>query len=39
MDESGVGDMEATAKNFLSSNNMWESWVPSDVAKKVKASL
>ena len=38
MDESG-GDMEATAKNFLSSNNMWEKWVPSDVAKKVKASL
>ncbi len=38
MDESG-GDMEATAKNFLSSNNMWESWVPSDVASKVKASL
>jgi len=38
MDESG-GDMEATAKNFLSSNSMWESWVPSDVASKVKASL
>jgi ABC-type proline/glycine betaine transport system substrate-binding protein len=38
MDESG-GDMEETAKNFLSSNNMWEKWVPADVAKKVKASL
>jgi glycine betaine/proline transport system substrate-binding protein len=38
MDESG-GDMEETAKNFLSSNNMWEKWVPGDVAKKVKASL
>jgi glycine betaine/proline transport system substrate-binding protein len=38
MDESG-GDMEATAKNFLSNNNMWEKWVPGDVAKKVKASL
>jgi len=38
MDESG-GDMEETAKNFLSSNSMWESWVPSDVASKVKASL
>ena len=38
MDESD-GDMVATAKNFLSNNNMWEKWVPSDVAKKVKASL
>ena len=38
MDESD-GDMVETAKNFLSSNNMWESWVPSDVASKVKASL
>ena len=38
MDESD-GDIEATAKNFLSSNSMWESWVPSDVASKVKASL
>ena len=38
MDESG-GDMEATAKNFLQNNNMWEKWVPGDVAKKVKASL
>ena len=38
MDESG-GDMEETAKNFLSNNSMWEKWVPGDVAKKVKASL
>ena len=38
MDESG-GDMEETAKNFLQNNNMWEKWVPSDVKKKVKASL
>ena len=38
MDESG-GDMEATAKNFLQNNNMWEKWVPGDVKKKVKASL
>jgi glycine betaine/proline transport system substrate-binding protein len=38
MDESD-GDMVATAKNFLSNNKMWEKWVPSDVAKKVKASL
>jgi glycine betaine/proline transport system substrate-binding protein len=38
MDESD-GDMVATAKNFLSNNNMWEKWVPGDVAKKVKAAL
>ena len=38
MDESD-GDMVATAKNFLSNNNMWEKWVPSDVKKKVKAAL
>ena len=38
MDESG-GDMEATAKFFLSNNAMWKSWVPADVKKKVKASL
>jgi len=31
--------MEATAKNFLQNNNMWEKWVPADVASKVKASL
>ena len=35
MDESD-GDMVATAKNFLSNNNMWEKWVPGDVAKKLK---
>jgi glycine betaine/proline transport system substrate-binding protein len=33
------GDMEATARNFLSSSNVWEKWVPSDVAKKIKAAL
>ena len=38
MDESG-GDMEETAKNFLSSSNIWESWVPANVATKVKAAL
>ena len=38
MDESG-GDMEETAKNFLSSSNIWESWVPPNVATKVKAAL
>ena len=38
MDESG-GDMEETAKNFLSSSKIWESWVPANVAKKVKAAL
>ena len=38
MDESD-GDMVETAKNFLSNNNMWEKWVPGDVAKKVKAAL
>ena len=38
MDESG-GDMEETAKNFLSNSNIWESWVPSSVARKVKAAL
>ena len=38
MDESD-GDMVATAKNFLKNNNIWEKWVPSDVKKKVKASL
>ena len=38
MDESD-GDMEETAKNFLSNSNIWESWVPSDVASKVKAAL
>ena len=38
MDESG-GDMEATAKHFLSNSGMWMSWVPADVAAKVKDSL
>jgi ABC-type proline/glycine betaine transport system substrate-binding protein len=38
MDESG-GDMEETAKNFLSNSNIWESWVPSSIARKVKAAL
>ena len=38
MDESD-GDMVATAKNFLSNNDMWEKWVPGDVVKKVKAAL
>ena len=38
MDESG-GDMEETAKNFLSNSNIWESWVPSNVRSKVKAAL
>ena len=37
-DRSG-GDMEDTAKNFLSNNDMWEKWGPGDVAKKVKAAL
>jgi len=31
--------MVETAKNFLSNNNMWEKWVPGDVATKVKAAL
>ena len=38
MDESG-GDMEETAKNFLSGSKIWESWVPANVAKKLKAAL
>ena len=38
MDESG-GDMEATAKFFLSNNAMWKSWVPADVAAKVADTL
>jgi glycine betaine/proline transport system substrate-binding protein len=38
IDESG-GDMEETAKDFLSSSDIWESWVPADVASKVKAAL
>ena len=38
MDESD-GDMEETAKNFLSNSDIWEGWVPADVASKVKAAL
>jgi len=38
MDESG-GDMEETAKFFLSNTGMWKKWVPADVAAKVVASL
>ena len=38
MDESG-GDMEATAKYFLSNTGMWTKWVPADVAAKVKDTL
>jgi glycine betaine/proline transport system substrate-binding protein len=38
MDESG-GDMEETAKYFLSNNSMWMKWVPADVADKIKATL
>jgi ABC-type proline/glycine betaine transport system substrate-binding protein len=38
IDESG-GDMEETAINFLSNSKIWENWVPSDVASKVKAAL
>ena len=38
MDESG-GDMEATAKHFLSNSGMWMKWVPADVAAKVKDTL
>ena len=37
-DESG-GDMEETAKFFLSNNAMWKSWVPADVAAKVADTL
>jgi len=33
------GDMEATAMHFLESTSEWESWVPADVAAKVKSSL
>ena len=38
VDESG-GDMEATAMHYLESDSSWESWVPADVAAKVKKSL
>ena len=33
------GDMVETAINFLSTSNVWESWVPSDIATKVKAAF
>ena len=33
------GDMELTAKEYLKSETAWTSWVPADVAKKVKAAL
>ena len=38
VDESG-GDMEATAMHFLSTNDVWESWVTADVAAKIKSAL
>ena len=38
VDESG-GDMEATAMYYLETDSSWESWVPDDVATKVKKSL
>ena len=38
VDESG-GDMEATAMHYLENHSEWESWVPADVAAKVKSSL
>jgi glycine betaine/proline transport system substrate-binding protein len=33
------GDMVLTAKEYLKSESAWTSWVPADVAKKVKAAL
>jgi len=33
------GDMEATAMYFLSSETVWESWVSTDVAAKIKSTL
>ena len=38
VDESG-GDMESTARHFLSSNSVWESWVSADVVANVKSAL
>ena len=38
VDESG-GDMESTAIHFLSTNDVWESWVPADVVANVKSAL
>jgi glycine betaine/proline transport system substrate-binding protein len=33
------GDMELTAKEYFKTESAWTSWVPADVAKKVKAAL
>jgi len=33
------GDMEATARHFLSNNSVWESWVSADVVANVKSAL
>jgi glycine betaine/proline transport system substrate-binding protein len=33
------GDMDLTAREYLKSESAWTSWVPADVAKKVKAAL
>jgi len=33
------GEAEVTARHFLKTNKDWESWVPADVAAKVKAAL
>ena len=33
------GDMELTAKEYLKTESAWTSWVPADVASKVKAAL
>ncbi|MBT6565920.1 MAG: glycine/betaine ABC transporter substrate-binding protein, partial [Candidatus Puniceispirillum sp.] len=33
------GEAEVTANHFLKTNTEWESWVPADVAAKVKAAL
>jgi glycine betaine/proline transport system substrate-binding protein len=38
VDVSG-GDMEATAMHYLETYSDWESWVPADVAAKVKSAL
>ena len=33
------GEADVTAKHFLKTDKSWESWVPADVAAKVKAAL
>jgi glycine betaine/proline transport system substrate-binding protein len=33
------GEAEVTARHFLSTNDVWKSWVPAGVAKKVEAAL